>query len=242
MDARHRNASAPSAEAAGAPALETLGQLAGQFAHDINNLLGRILVGVELAARDESDGRVRELLVGVVETIRHQRNFTTAMAQASGRCERAVVLDAHALIENCSDDLRAVLGTVSLELRLDAASARIRCDPRFLRTALLHLAANARTAMPASGRLLLATRNRDAQGIEGKGRRVLLLTAVDSGSGMTDEVQRRAFESFFSTRQDACGLGLVQVRDTVRRVGGTVTVETVPGQGTAVNLAFPLEA
>lgn len=241
MDARHRNASAPAPEEDGVPALETLGQLAGQFAHDLNNLLGRILVGVELAARSGNDERVRGLLAGVIEAIRHQRDFTTAMAQAAGRCEQAVALDAHALIEACSDELRAVLGTAALELRLDAADARIRCDPRFLRTALLHLAANARTAMPESGRLLLATCNGEARSSDAEQRGVLLLSAVDSGSGMTDEVRRRAFESFFSTRDGAAGLGLVQVRDTARRAGGSVSVETVPGQGTAIRLAFPLE-
>ncbi|MBO9662866.1 ATP-binding protein [Dokdonella sp.] len=241
MDARHRDHSAPSPEATGAPALETLGQLAGQFAHDINNLLGRVLVGVELATRIEGDERVRTLLTGVVEAIRHQRDFTTAMAQASGRCEQAVALDAHALIEHCSDELRTALGAAALELRLDAADARIRCDPRFLRTALLHLAANARAAMPDGGRLLLTTRNRDAHGVETEGRGFLLLTAVDSGGGMTEEVRRRAFESFFSTRDGADGLGLVQVRDTARRAGGSISVETVPGQGTAISLVFPLD-
>lgn len=236
MDARSRNVPAPVQETAAAPTLETLGQLAGQFAHDINNLLSSVRVGVELAVQAGDGERARALLAGALEAIARQSAFTAAMAQAAQRCERAVVLDAHALIEACRDDLHAVLGTGELELRLDAADARIRCDAGFLRTALLHLAANARAAMPHGGRLLLATRNRGGDGTE---RDFLRLAAVDSGGGMADDVRRRACESFFSTH-GASGLGLAQVRDTVRRAGGSLAVESVPGQGTSVVLTFPL--
>lgn len=237
MDARSRNVPAPVQDAAAAPALETLGQLAGQFAHDINNLLSSVRVGIELAAQIDDGERARALLASALEAIRRQSAFTAAMAQAARRCERAVVLDAHALIEACRDDLCAVLGAAELELRLDAAHPRIRCDPGFLRVALLHLASNAGAAMPHGGRLLLTTRNRGGDAAE---RDFLRLAAVDSGGGMADDVRRRAFESFFSTRDGADGLGLAQVRDTVRRGGGSVVVETVPGQGTSVVLTFPL--
>jgi signal transduction histidine kinase len=237
MDARSRNDPAPPPDAAAASALETLGQLAGQFAHDINNLLASVMAGVELAARIEGDPRARALLANAIEAIRRQSGFTAAMTQAALRCERAVVLDAHAWIEACSDDLRAALGASELELRLDAADPFIRCDRGFLRTALMHLAANANAAMPDGGRLLLATRNR---GIEPGERDFLRLVAVDSGRGMTQDVRRRAFDSFFTTLERADGLGLVQVRDTVRRAGGSAVLETVPGQGTSVILTFPL--
>lgn len=238
MDVRSGHVPALPPEAAARLSLQTLGQLAGQFAHDINNLLATVLSGTELAAIG-SDERVRRLLGGVIEAVQHQSAFTGAMAHAAHRCERALVLDAHALVESCRADLRAVLDPCTLDLRLDAADARIRCDPAFLRAALLHLAANARAAMPQGGRFMLATRNRDARdGAPGRG--VLLLTAADNGSGMAEDVRRRAFEPFFSTRKGADGLGLPQVRDTARRAGGWVILETAEGQGTAVGLAVPL--
>lgn len=218
--------------------VETLGQLAGQFAHDINNLLATVLSGTELAAI-EGDGRARRLLDEVADAARRLSAFADAMANAARLGERARVLDAHALVEACSADLRAALDPCALDLRLDAADACIRCDPAFLRAALLHLAANARAAMPRDGRLVLATRNRDGRGGT-PGRGVLLLTAVDNGSGMTEDVRRRAFEPFFSTRKGADGLGLPQVRDTARRAGGWVALETAQGQGTSVSLAIPL--
>lgn len=216
--------------------VETLGQLVGQFAHDLNNLLATALVGVELAAQSDGDARVQELLASVIEAIQRQQALTTAMARAAQSCEHAASVDAHALIEACSDEMRVVLGVATLELQLDAANSRIRCDPGFFRVALLHMAANARASMPNGGRLLLATRNRTPPGT-GAGQ--LLLSAVDSGSGMSEDVRRQAFDVFFSTRGGA-GLGLAQVRDTVRRSGGSVVLDTVPGQGTAITLVLPL--
>lgn len=235
MDARSRNDPAPAPNATAVPALETLGQLAGQFAHDLNNLLSSVLVGVELASQLHGDERARALLDSAAEAIRRQSDFTAAMAQAARNCERSAVFDAHALIQSCDPELRALLDPVVLELRLDAVRSHVHCDRGFLRTALLHLAANARAAMPQGGRLLLATRNRG----DAADRDFLRLSVVDSGGGMSEDVRRRAFESFFGTR-GAGGLGLTQVRDTARRAGGSVALESVPGQGTSVMLTFPL--
>jgi signal transduction histidine kinase len=220
---------------------ETLGQLAGQIAHDLNNLLATALIGVELAAQVDGDApRVRKLLAGAAEAIARQRDLTTAMALAAQACAQPVLLDLHAFVEARRDELGRALGAAELELRLDAQHARIRCDARFLHAALLHLACNAGASMPHGGRLLLATHNRDARSGETAGRRFVQLTAVDSGQGMTDEVSRRAFDLFFSTRAGGCGLGLAQVRDTARRAGGSATLESAPGQGTAISLGFPL--
>lgn len=242
MDVRPRDVAVRLPMTTVEPALETLGQLTGQFAHDINNMLSAILTGAELAAQIEADERVRGLLASMIEAIRRQTAFTAAMAQAGRRCECACVLDVHELVETCGEELREALDPCALELRLEAADPIIRCDPGFLRTALLHLTTNARAAMPGKGRLLLATRNRESLDGGTAGGGFLQLTAVDDGAGMTDEVRRRAFEPFFSTRKGANGLGLSQVRDLAYRAGGTVSLETTVGQGTAIRLMLPLAA
>lgn len=237
MDTRSPDVPAPSTEP---PMLDTLGQLAGQFAHDINDMLASVMIGIELAGRIGDNDEVRRLLADVADSIRRQRAFTTAMARAARACERPAPLDAHALIESCSDRLRAVLDPVPLELALDAAHARIRCDGTFLRTALLHLAFNARMATRDGGRLLLATHNRSALTSAAALDGVFEMAVTDDGEGMSEATRRRAFEPFFSTRPDAHGLGLAQVRDTVRRAGGSVSIETAPDRGTTIRLMFPL--
>lgn len=244
MDARppNRSASVLAAENAAGPAAEMLGQLVGQFAHDLNNLLATTLIGVELSAQINQDPRTSRLLAGAIESIHRQQQLIGTMARAAQACERAEAVDVHALIDAESGDLREAVAPCALELRLEAERARIRCDVRFLRMALLHLTANARASMPQGGRLLLATSNRDARGSEPPDRAFLQLTVADAGHGMDDDVRRHAFDAFFSSREGASGLGLTQVRDTLRRAGGSVTLETAPGQGTSIHLAFPLLA
>ena len=219
---------------------ETLGQLVGQMAHDLNNLISTMLISIELAARSPTDPRTSRLLESALQSIRQQRDLTTAMARAAHACERSAPLDLHAEIEAAADAVCAALGNVELELRLDAAESRIRADARFLRAALVHLAANASASMPEGGRFVLATRNVAAPAVALPEGEFVLLQAVDTGSGMSEETSSSACDLFYSTQRFALGLGLAQVRDTVRRAGGSIRLDTAPGKGTIVAIAFPL--
>jgi signal transduction histidine kinase len=169
-----------------------------------------------------------------------QRALTDAMARAAQASEQRSPLDLHAEIEADAPAVRAALGDVELELRLDAADAGIVADARFVRAALVHLAANAKAAMPQGGRFLLATRNVAAPPTSRSTGEFVLLQAVDGGSGMSEETRASACDLFFGTEPGAHGLGLAQVRDTVRRAGGTIRLDSAPGKGTIVALAFPL--
>jgi CheY-like chemotaxis protein len=69
----------------------------------------------------------------------------------------------------------------------------------------------------------------------------VLLTVSDTGVGMSEEVRRRCLEPFFSTKdQQGTGLGLALVNTTVQRHGGTLTVESEPGEGTTFSIRLPI--
>jgi hypothetical protein len=58
---------------------------------------------------------------------------------------------------------------------------------------------------------------------------------------MTKEVASRIFDPYFTTKGDSgTGLGIPQVSALMRQVGGSITVDSAPGKGTAVNLYFPV--
>src|SRR5581483_6720351 len=61
----------------------------------------------------------------------------------------------------------------------------------------------------------------------------------DTGAGMDDEAARRAFDPFFTTKAEQAGLGLSTVYGIVRSHGGSVFLESAPGVGTTVCMAFP---
>ena len=75
--------------------------------------------------------------------------------------------------------------------------------------------------------------------MEGEGGRVII-TATDSGSGMTPEVLAKVFEPFFTTKPSGIGtgLGLAMVHDLMTQHGGSIRAASTPGQGTTITLTF----
>jgi two-component system cell cycle sensor histidine kinase/response regulator CckA len=120
----------------------------------------------------------------------------------------------------------------------------LNIDPTQLQQAVLNLALNARDAMPEGGELRLEAdslqvHERGTLGIE-PGPYVVVRVR-DGGMGMSEEILSRIFEPFFTTKEPGLGtgLGLSNVRDTVKAAGGTLAVESTPGQGSTFTLYFP---
>jgi CheY-like chemotaxis protein len=108
----------------------------------------------------------------------------------------------------------------------------VRANPVALHHILVNLISNAVDAMPKGGSIDVTA--------EARGDWVHL-KVTDTGSGMTEDVQRRIFEPFFTTRQDVgSGLGLAMAYRTVTEWGGDVEVASQPGKGTTFTLVLPL--
>ena len=99
--------------------------------------------------------------------------------------------------------------------------------------------------MPDGGRLTIATAN-VPQGAKSKPAELaagdyVSVSVSDTGTGMTDEVVRKAFEPFFTTKPvgSGTGLGLSQVYGIAKQTGGTVSIDTKVGRGTTVTVYLP---
>jgi CheY-like chemotaxis protein len=110
---------------------------------------------------------------------------------------------------------------------------------------ILNLAINARDAMPAGGRLTIATKNVEKVPAKLSGDlaagHYVAIAVSDTGTGMAPAVLARAFEPFFTTKEQGkgTGLGLAQLYGFAKQSGGTARIESREGEGTTVTIYLP---
>ena len=230
--------------------MEAVGRLAGGIAHDFNNLLTGILSYSDLILQEL---RPADPIRADVEQIReagHRAANLTRQLLAFSRRQllQPKVLSLNALVTELEPMLGRLAGpAVTLETELDPALGSVLVDPARLEQVLVNLVVNAREAMPEGGRIRISSANwRDeaAPGQRGGGvmpQEHVSLWVSDTGIGMDAATQRRIFEPFFTTKQagNGIGLGLSTAYGIVEQSGGTITVESAPGEGTTFGIHFP---
>ena len=106
------------------------------------------------------------------------------------------------------------------------------CDPRALQQVMLNLYANASDALrqrdDAELRITLA--NRDG---------IIIICMADNGVGMSELEVKHLFQPFFTTKESGTGLGLVISRKLLAKMGGTITVDSMEGRGTRIQVSLP---
>jgi PAS domain S-box-containing protein len=225
--------------------LDAVGHMAGGFAHDLNNVLMVIRGYAEVMRTELPDGSpTLEDLAHVEDAVDRATSVTGKLLAFSRRqpAERKV-LDLNVVLRGLEPMLRQLMkARVEVRLECDASLGRVWADPGQIEQVLVNLATNARDAMPDGGTLRISTRN-GAAAVAGPGAPAdeVILEVVDTGVGMTPEVQARVFEPFFSTKpkEQGVGLGLAMVHGIVADSGGRVGIHSVPGSGTTFTIAFP---
>jgi signal transduction histidine kinase len=141
-----------------------------------------------------------------------------------------VLRDVAALVDHKARDQG-----ITLDIAADEGLPRIVADPELLKTCFLNLMINGVDAMPEGGILGLAVRRTAGEHAE-----MLVVTVRDNGHGMSAEDIQSAFEPYFSTKDTGFGLGLALTKKIVADHGGTVVLESAPGQGTTARITLPL--
>ena len=224
--------------------MEAVGQLTGGIAHDFNNLLTPIMGGLELLSARLDDERLKRIADTGLEAARRGAKLTSQLL-AFSRIQRISMasIRVNDVVGNLNDLLRHASGNgVEVEFVLDPEVGCATCDANQLENALLNLALNARDAMPDGGTLTLTTgRVRIDSEPDLEPGDYVQLAIADTGDGMPPDVLARATEPFFTTKPTGkgTGLGLAQVYGIARQSGGTLRIESVPGQGTTVRLLLP---
>ena len=218
--------------------LESLGLLAGGVAHDFNNILAVIGSSVCLLEDSTPGAETAELIEEVQRAVARGAALThQLLAFSRKQVTRPVVLDLNGAVCDTRKMLRRMVSEdITITTSLDPEAGPVCIDPGHLVQVLMNLVVNARDAMPHGGRLTITTRKTiTAAGAE------VQLSVADTGSGMTDEVRRRAFEPLFTTKGIGLGtgLGLSVVHGIVEKANGRIEIETELGRGTTFHIHLP---
>ena len=229
--------------------LETIGQLTGGVAHDINNLLTPIMGALDLVSRrySDADARMKRLLEGALQsTDRAKTLVNRLLGFARRQTLETRPVNVAELLEGMRDLITSSIGSaVELKMLAPADLPPALADPNQLELAVLNLCVNSRDAMPDGGRLTIVA-ERVAVGPRGlpqlKPGAYVRLSVIDTGLGMDSTTLSKAVEPFFSTKGlgKGTGLGLSMVHGFAAQLGGAFALTSETGAGTRGDLYLPI--
>ncbi|PJC70963.1 MAG: hypothetical protein CO017_02595 [Zetaproteobacteria bacterium CG_4_8_14_3_um_filter_59_5] len=214
--------------------MEALGQLAGGVAHDFNNLLTVIQANADWL-EDETAGneklrphakRISDATGRATELTRNMLGFARKGEMRREAVAVFPLLQEVVMMFGETGDRR-----IRVSLRGDTAG-RVLGDPGQLHQVFMNLCINAMQAMPQGGDLLFDVQCDPAR---------VVIRVSDTGCGMSETVREHIFEPFFTTKEVGAGtgLGLAMVYGIVQKLGGSISVESVVGEGTTFEVLLP---
>lgn len=232
--------------------MESIGTLAGGIAHDLNNVLGPIMLSLELLKMSFPDRESQEL-IGVIEgSARHGSEMVRQMLSfARGVEGQRLELDVANLVRDVEKITKdTFLKHITIRTDVPADLWRVIGDPTQLHQVLLNLCVNARDAMPGGGQLIIAAENvtLDAHyadvNIDAKAGLYVVLRVEDNGTGIRPDVLERIFDPFFTTKEvgKGTGLGLSTSMAIVKSHGGFMRAYSERGRGSKFNVYIPARA
>ena len=227
--------------------LESIGTLAGGIAHDFNNLLAGVLAEAELAATELKEGEaafegLRRIRLAADRGAEIVRELITYSGQDKAGPVEPV--DFSQLVEEMLELLKiSVSKHAALKVDLEKKLPAVSGNSAQLRQVVMNLVINASEAIgEKDGLISVATSHivlSQSSGPDLPPGDYLNLEVSDTGIGMTEEVQAKVFDPFFSTKFAGRGLGLAVVQRIVRDLGGAINLVSALGQGTKFEIFLP---
>ena len=230
--------------------MEAVGQLAGGIAHDFNNILTSIIgYGSLLQMKLGVDNPFKTYIEQILESADRAAEVTQSLLAFSRKqIMHPRTIDLNEIIMRAERLLSRLIGEdIEIETKLAGSPVLSTADPVQIEQVLMNLATNARDAMPRGGKLRLCTRlvttkdMPDTIGALDDTGIYALISASDTGVGMTAETREKIFEPFFTTKAvgKGTGLGLAMAYGIIRQHNGYIDVLSEPGVGTTFNIYLP---
>ncbi|MBE2251957.1 MAG: response regulator [Myxococcus sp.] len=233
---------------------ETLGQLAGGIAHDLNNILTGVLGSATLAEEALRRGQsAAEPLADIRLAAQRAGELSSSMLAyaGEGNAQRVPLSLADLVVEMKPLLASALPKNVELQVTTPEGPLAVVGDENQLRQVIMNLIINAADASRQTGGAVEVSAGvravedapRDGVQVFGDGPttgRVAFVLVEDRGTGMSPQLVTRIFDPFFSTKARGRGLGLAAALGILGRHGGCVRVKSEPGRGTSMEVWLPL--
>ncbi|HTR80182.1 MAG TPA: PAS domain S-box protein [Bacteroidota bacterium] len=228
--------------------LESLGTLAGGIAHDLNNILGPILLSLEILRK--SYGVDNGGVLNVIEktTKRGAEIVKQILSFARGMGGERMVLQLRTLINDVGNVLKETFPRmIQIDLSVPKDLWPVVADPTQIDQVIMNLCVNARDAMATGGQLRIRAENVMIdevyvhQNPEAKKGEYVCITVADTGAGIPSELMKKIFDPFFTTKEigKGTGLGLATVLGIIKNHGGLVEVRSEIARGTEFKIYIP---
>ncbi len=232
--------------------LELVGRLAGGVAHFFNNKLCVMNGYAALLQESGASTPSMRTMSRFIEDAGKQMAAMTDRLLAFSRSKmlRNADVDLSGWLRGVEPQIRNVFGdSVSVTIDTPSAPVMAHVEADELSRVILRMAHNSREAMPRGGSFSIRLSQVQVQPLqrvrelEIKPGSYACLSLTDTGIGMSDETRMRVFEPFFSTKglANAEGLGLGSAFGFVAQSGGTITVQSDPGEGATFDIYLPLK-
>lgn len=222
--------------------LVSLGVITASMAHEFNNPLGIVMGFTQqlLSEFEPNTPNHQALKIIDEETKRCQRIIQELLQYSRPKNADLCPTDVKQAIDKTMNMVANRLYKQKIETRAMIADdlPLIPADPQQLEQVLINLFLNAIDAMPKGGNLEVEATLKATQ----ENTPSLVITVIDSGSGIDPEDLAKIFQPFFSAKKGkGIGLGLSISERIIKNHGGTIAVESMPGKGTTFRIHLPLE-
>ena len=231
--------------------MEAIGTLAGGIAHDFNNILSAIVGYTDLSLYAGSlPANIRNNLEQIKKASKRARDLVQQILSFSRTEEFSEQpVDIGLIVKEALKLLRAIIPTtVEIVHHVATGLGMVKTDPTRIHQVMMNLCSNATQAMEGKSGTIRVTLDRLGRDeypvdlVEIAADVCLRLSVADNGMGMSSDVMPRIFDPYFTTKQkgEGTGLGRAVVHGIVMQSGGTIRVESEPGNGSTFHLFFPV--
>ncbi|MDR4509040.1 MAG: ATP-binding protein [Candidatus Brocadiaceae bacterium] len=224
--------------------LAAIGAMAASIAHEIRNPLNGIEGFSALLERDFEDSDPRKKLVkNIIKGTKNLNKTVTELLVFAKPIKLKLVENSITEIIDrtlffVKEDLRQKgISDIVIHNEYNVLNDVLPCDSEKLQQAFLNLCLNAVQSMTCGGKLTVFT-----QEIQEELNSYVRVGIKDTGVGIKEEVVRKIFELFFTTKQDGTGLGLAIVNKIIEAHNGKISVESEEGKGTLFSIDLPRKA